>query len=150
MKDSTFWKWYIIVCGTLLAAWRNIPHAEQALLTLMGIDLAMGVLAALIRGEFSAKTLLMGILKKAGILLFLLSTHVVESLLIVDVEFDIDKWTAYALCMYEMTSLVESYVRLGGQVPPIVRKFLEAINKVLEDKGVIDRTPRATLEPPRE
>lgn len=141
MRDYTFIKWTSILFGTIAAHWAKVPHAEQVLLLLMAIDLAMGTLAALIRGEFSARILLIGIGKKVGMLLFLLSVHVIESIPTEGVEVDIDKWTAYALCVYEMTSLVESYVKLGGKVPPIAMRMLERLQTFLEDQGAVAPDP---------
>jgi len=141
LKDETFLKWTTIAYLSLVAMWLKIPHAEQALLTLMGLDLLMGAFGALAKGEFSAKLLFSGIGKKCRTLLFLASAIVFETLFTSDLSVDLHKPVTYALCIYELTSLVENYVKYGGHVPPV---FMNALDKL---RGLINgNTKSSTAE----
>lgn len=127
MKDSTFFKWVAIGLGAIAAWWARIPHAEQGLLALMSLDLAMGALGALIKREFSPGRLFDGIVTKVRTLLFLGAAVVGESLFKSDLSFELHRPVTYFLCFYELSSLVRSYVKYGGHVPPVFMAWLDRL-----------------------
>lgn len=132
MRDQMFFKWIAIFWMATVMYWLRIPHPERALIMLMGLDLLVGVIGGVARSEFTARKLFFGICQKFVMLGLLLGVHVFEILVPMDVDIDVDKWVAFALCFYEFSSLLETYIKMGLKVPPVLKKLLDQVQKLVD------------------
>jgi len=148
-------KFLAAVAASIAMNWMEIPHAEQALVVFMGLDLLIGVIGSLVvQGdglwgtEFRAKKLLIGVLKKFAAVALVIASYWLQ---LPGMQVEFHTYVAWALCFYELTSLVESYARFG-RVPPVFMKALDALRKATgEDWKVVEKetsTMKPQLVPP--
>lgn len=107
-------KFWGAAVGLATGVWFNIPLANQVLFVLMGIDVVMGSLRAILDGSFRPRALMHGVVLKCIVVLPLLAVHQIERAA-PGIGFDLDKWAATGLWGYEFVSICDTYARVTGR-----------------------------------
>ncbi|MCW5933972.1 MAG: phage holin family protein [Fimbriimonadia bacterium] len=125
--------------AALLSIWLTFPHAVQALLGLMALDVITGFFAAWHARDLASGKMAMGALKKSGILilvsaLFLLE-HALHGLHAFGITLQPAVWVAAYCCVTEVLSLAENLQKIGVPVPAFLVRRLRAAKNEAEGAG---------------
>lgn len=110
--------------------WSDLIPAVQILILLIGIDIGMGILAAVSKRTLNSTTSFSGMCKKCGILLFVTMGAVLERLS----GQPLTLLFAAAFAFQEIVSITENMVVLGVPVPQSIIDILEKIHSGKKDK----------------
>jgi toxin secretion/phage lysis holin len=108
-------------------------------LILMLLDVAVGIIGAAIKGEFSSKEMKYGLFRKVfdvAVMTSLLVIQRVAELNGINVPFG--SIIVGAFCFKELSSILENYANAGGKIPAVVSSWLKVINTKLDDKAKED------------
>ena len=105
--------------------WGAMPTLLQALLYLMAVDFATGVLAAFITRRVSSNIGTKGIARKLAILLGIATAYILEGYL----NIPIAQAVALAWCVTEGLSILENLDRAGVPIPSVLREALVQANE---------------------
>lgn len=144
MSEWTVLKLLTSFATAFVMYFTSFPAPIMALLVMQGMDLLIGSIEAILAGQFRAKTLYFGILKRIAAWFLLVACHYAEVPLRLDI--DLDNYAAYALTVYEFISVLESCVKLGILPEPLV-KVLDYARRVLQVEAttVIKQESKAKL-----
>lgn len=127
--------------AALLMYFASFPAPIIALLIMQGADLVIGSIEAIIAGQFRAKVLYSGILKRIAAWFLLVACHYAETPL--RLAFDLDNYAACALTVYEFISVLETSVKLGILPEPLI-KVLDYARRVLQIESTTVVKSRST------
>ncbi len=120
-----FLKW---VLAGILSLWVKVPLAIQALLVLMLIDYATGLLGALIAGSLSSRVGFRGLGRKVLTLLLVGATHYVVRTM--NLNFDFASTVAAAFAANELISITENCAEAGVPIPPPILDVLVRARRI--------------------
>jgi toxin secretion/phage lysis holin len=112
-------KWAV---AAAIAVWVSIPAAVQALLILMALDYATGLLRAAIAREVSAEVGWRGLQRKTMTTLLVVSAHYLGRTL--HLGYDVGTLVASAFGVNEVISITENAATAGLPVPPVLLDVL--------------------------
>jgi toxin secretion/phage lysis holin len=123
--NGKFWAYCMSAVGLLGALIMSLPHPVQILLMLMGIDVALGVIAAVTHRSVSSNALWKGLAKKMATLLLLGALAAAEPVLQVDAA----DYAAVFFVVAELVSIVELAALLGVPIPERVTRVLATMRE---------------------
>jgi toxin secretion/phage lysis holin len=118
--NGKLWTYFTGAVGVFGALIMSLPHPVQILLVLMGIDVALGAIAAVTHRSVSSDALWKGLAKKAAILLLIAALATAEPVL----QFDAADYAAVFFVVAELVSIVELAALLGVPIPERVTRVL--------------------------
>ncbi|MBO9308120.1 phage holin family protein [Thermomicrobium sp.] len=124
-----------MTAGTIGLFIAQVPEAVTALVLLMAIDIATGVISAGIRGKLSSEASWHGLKRKVLTLLMVATAWVLERYL--PVQLPVSFTTAIALfyCAHEGLSILENVAEAGVPVPRALRDALARLKDDQESDG---------------
>lgn len=119
MESNLFYRSVKWLAALIFATWTSIPHLVQLLIVFMALDLATGILVAIIKKEVSSDVSFGGVAKKALVLILVGMSHIASDTLHTGV--DLGSVVALAYCANEVISITENCARAGIPIPgPLV------------------------------
>jgi len=122
-----------IVGAFISSMWASLGFILQSLLMLMGIDILLGVLVAIMKGTLDTHISFIGIIKKCIILLVILAVYIgfrAASLTYNLPYIPIPEATVGYFLVHEVISIVNNADKVGIPIPAFLRKALCKIKKV--------------------
>jgi toxin secretion/phage lysis holin len=117
----------------------RIPEAVLALVLLMGLDVATGIISAAIRGKLSSEASWHGLKRKVLTLLMVATAAVIERYLDLDLPVSLTAAIALFYCAHEGLSIVENVAEAGVPVPRALRDALARLNGTQEQQEARER-----------
>lgn len=117
----------------LLGGWDNYMGA---LSLFIAIDVIFGLSASIYRGEFKSKLLRIGIIRKIGTFAIIMVAHSIDSVLITEMgingDFGIRTVAIFSFATYEVTSLIENWIAIGGPFPEPLKSKFAKVKSIVE------------------
>lgn len=117
--------WIKIAISAIVAWFVALPMLLKALLTLMALDILMGVIVASADRKLSSNSMWRGMVKKSGILVLIAATHALEW----GTQILISGAVTTFFCLNELLSMVEHAERLGIPIPSVLRERLRQLDE---------------------
>lgn len=126
-----------LIGGLIAAAWGHFHPLIQALVTLMALDMATGILSAYVRKVMSSDVSRRGVAKKVLVLIMVATTEILARHLSATSgwpEVPLASAAAGFYCLNEIISIMENVAKAGLPVPPGVKAALEKLKPLQEEK----------------
>lgn len=117
-----------VAWATTAAAFMNLPDILQALMILMGLDIALGAICAFAMGKLSSDVAWRGITKKVAILAIVLMTRALEPMLAPMVNLPLSQMVGAYYVFVEALSIVENAAVAGIPIPSFLKDALAQLS----------------------
>lgn len=123
-------KWCV---AATIGFWVNLPSVVQALVLLIGLDFATGLIAGFAEKKLASNISYKGLARKVLMLLLVTMAHLIDKFMNVGVP--IGNAVAVAYCINEVISITENCGKVGVPIPRILIDSMAKL-KELQTSGL--------------